>query len=235
MPMTKRKILILTANPINLSRLNLDQEVREIKEGLKRSPYRDKFEIVTEWAVRPDDLRRTLLEHQPQIVHFSGHGSGETGLFLNGDDDFPKLVSTESLARLFRLLSDVECVLMNACYSEWQGEVIREHIDYVIGMSDAIGDAGAIKFAVGFYDGLGAGRSIPDAFEWGLVAIDLEGIAETNIPRLLKRKFHENNIEVISIYTALEVPEGAVKIGSLLIFPSPRNHAVIKPFRPKGH
>ena len=75
-----KKILILSANPINTGRLRLDQEVREIQNGLERAKSREKFEIITKWAVRPDDLRRALLDHEPEIVHFSGHGGGNQGL-----------------------------------------------------------------------------------------------------------------------------------------------------------
>jgi hypothetical protein len=42
--------------------------------------------------------------------------------------------------------------VLNACYSEIQANAIVQHIDYVIGMSQAIGDTAAIKFAMGFYD-----------------------------------------------------------------------------------
>jgi len=76
-----RRILILAANPTDTGRLRLDAEVREIQEGLKRSAGRDCFEITSRWAVRTDDLRRALLEHEPHIVHFSGHGDGENALF----------------------------------------------------------------------------------------------------------------------------------------------------------
>ncbi len=57
-----KKILILTANPKNSDKLRLDEEVREIQEGLQRSRSRDQFEIISKWAVRPDDLRRALLD-----------------------------------------------------------------------------------------------------------------------------------------------------------------------------
>ena len=43
---------------------------------LKRSKSRFLFEIVTGWATRVEDLHRALLEYQPTIVHFSGHGDG---------------------------------------------------------------------------------------------------------------------------------------------------------------
>ena len=186
-PDSVRKILILAANPKNTSQLRLDEEVREIQEGLQRSRIRDQFEIVSRWAVRPDDLRRALLDHEPQIVHFSGHGAGAEGLALENSSGEAQLVSSAALARLFKLFQkDVECVLLNACYSEVQVEAIHQHIDYVIGMSEKIGDRAAIEFASGFYDGLGANRTYEDAFEFGLSAIDLEGIPETSIPQLKK-------------------------------------------------
>ena len=183
-----KKILILTANPKNSDKLRLDEEVREIQEGLQRSRSRDQFEIISKWAVRPDDLRRALLDHEPQIVHFSGHGAGTKGLVLENNAGQMQLVSASSLARLFKLFCEkVECVLLNACYSEAQAAAIHQHIDCVIGMNQAIGDRAAIEFAVGFYDGLGAGRGYSDAFEFGLSAIDLEGIPETATPQLKQR------------------------------------------------
>lgn len=184
-----KKILILSANPKNTAKLRLDEEVREIQAGLERAKIRDQFEMITKWAVRPEDLRRALLDHQPEIVHFSGHGEGEKGLVLEDDNGQLQLVSTESLGRLFRLFQNtVECVLLNACYSEAQAEAIHQHINYVVGMNQAVGDRAAIKFAVGFYDALGAGRSYDDAYEFGRSAIDLENIPEYATPVLKSRK-----------------------------------------------
>ncbi|HBB33655.1 MAG TPA: CHAT domain-containing protein [Cyanobacteria bacterium UBA8803] len=183
-----KKILILTANPKNTDKLRLDEEVREIQAGLERSQRRDRFEIVTRWALRVEDLRRALLDHEPQIVHFCGHGAGERGLALENSSGTMQLVSTDSLVRLFNLFKDtIECVVLNACYSEAQAEAIHQHIDYVVGMNKAIGDRAAIEFAVGFYDALGAGRSYENAYEFGCSAIDLEGIPESLTPVLKSR------------------------------------------------
>jgi hypothetical protein len=64
-----------------------------------------------------------------------------------------KFVDAEALAGLFKLFADrVQCVILNACYSEVQAEAIARYIPYVIGMSEAIGDRAAIEFSVGFYD-----------------------------------------------------------------------------------
>ena len=47
-----KKILILSANPKNTSPLRLDQEVREIEEGLRRANKREQFQLEQKWAVR---------------------------------------------------------------------------------------------------------------------------------------------------------------------------------------
>ncbi|MDF5722792.1 MAG: AAA-like domain-containing protein [Rhizonema sp. PD37] len=183
-----KKILLLSANPINTSKLRLDEEVREIQAGLERAKQRYEFEIISKLAVRVDDLRRALLDYEPEIVHFSGHGVGSEGLALENSSGLMQLVSAEALARLFKLFPQIECVVLNACYSQVQAEAIHQHIDYVIGMNKAIGDQAAIKFAVGFYDALGAGRTIEDGFEFGCTSIDLESIPESATPVLKNRK-----------------------------------------------
>ncbi|HEY9696981.1 MAG TPA: CHAT domain-containing protein [Trichocoleus sp.] len=184
-----KKILILTANPQNTDKRRLDAEVREIQAGLERAKKRDQFEIISKWAVRPEDLRRALLDYEPQIVHFSGYGAATEGLALEAESGKMQFVSASSLAKLFEMFKDkIECVLLNACYSEAQAEAIRQHINYVIGMHQVIGEQAALEFSVGFYDALGAGRSIEDALKLGCISIDLEGIPASLTPVLKRRK-----------------------------------------------
>jgi hypothetical protein len=186
------KILVLTANPKipNYGPLRLDAEVRQIEEALRRSQHRNRFQLETQLATRTKDLRRALLDHQPQIVHFSGHGSGEQGLVLENNDGKLQLVSTQALTQLFGTseISEVECVLLNACYSEVQAIAIHQIVDCVIGMHQPIGDKAAILFAEGFYDALGAGIPYEEAYKVGCNAIALEGIPEHQIPVLKNRK-----------------------------------------------
>ena len=171
-------ILILAANPKNTNTLRLDEEVREIEEGLRRSKHRKNFKIEHKCAVRIKDLRRALLDYSPEIVHFCGH-AGLNGIILENERGEAVLVQIDALSELFEICADhVQCVILNACYSERQAIAISRHIDYVIGMSDRIGDKGAIEFAVGFYDGLGAGKSIEQAFKLGCSAIHLKDIPE---------------------------------------------------------
>jgi hypothetical protein len=116
-----KTILVLAANPKDTSRLRLDQEVREISSGLQRARKRDEFVLEQVWAARPMDVRRAMLDLKPSIVHFCGHGAGEKGVAFEDEAGDTKLVSAEALAGFFELFSDtVECVVLNACYSEIQ-------------------------------------------------------------------------------------------------------------------
>jgi CHAT domain len=82
------------------------------------------------------------LDHNPQIVHFSGHGVGEQGLLLKSPTGKIQAVSGLALARLFKAFQrSVNCVVLNACYSEVQAAAIHEHIPYVVGINAAIGDS----------------------------------------------------------------------------------------------
>ncbi len=185
----KKTILMLAANPKDTAQLRLGAESREILAGLERSKHRDQFELITRFAQRPDDMRRALLDINPDIVHFSGHGGGSNGLVLENDAGKLQFVPTASLTRLFNFFSNtIECVVLNACYSEEQATAIHEHINCVVGMNRAVGDRSAIKFAIGFYDALGAGRFYEDAFEMGLIAIDVDRLKGLDIPRLKLRE-----------------------------------------------
>ncbi|MCG9886863.1 MAG: CHAT domain-containing protein [Cyanobacteria bacterium] len=179
------KILLLSAQPRDLNPLRLDEEKRDIEQGLERARHRDRFQLIKKEAVRKRDLRRAVLEEEPQIVHFSGHGGGEEGLALEDDNGNMMTASAEGLAALFELFETLHCVVLNACYSEVQAQAIAQQVPYVVGMNDAIGDRAAIEFAVAFYDALGAGREVPFAFKYARAAIDLADIPESHKPVLL--------------------------------------------------
>ena len=189
------RILVVAANPLKTQPLRLDEEVKEIQEALRRSRQRDNFQVNMRLAATPKDLRRALLDLEPQILHFSGHGAGAEGLVFVSDasagaiyrsadgavqsrstaGDGVRYVNATTLANLLRLCDDhLECVVLNACYSDVQAEAIAAHVPYTIGMGDAVGDQAARQFSEGFYDAIGAGKSYEKAFEWGRVAIELD-------------------------------------------------------------
>ena len=183
-----QRILILAANPLDSSRLRLDEELREIDAVLSRAKQRDRFDIRPQYATRPSDIQQALLDYNPQIVHFCGHGDGVQGLVFADDRGRSQFVKAQALANLFELFADqVKCVVLNACYSEVQAAAIVAHVDAVIGMNQPIGDKAAIRFAEGFYRGLGAGKDVEFAYKLGRNSVELQGIPEEHIP-VLKRK-----------------------------------------------
>ncbi len=171
-----RKLLIFAANPNRSGHRRVDREVRDIEEGLNRTRNRDEFEIIKQWAVRPRDLRRAVVEEAPYIVHFTGHGDGAAGLYFEDTTGNPQMVSHKALASLFKLIAQrnqIECVFLNGCYSSVQAEAINQHVSYVVGVHQAVGNDAAIEFAVGFYDVIWAGESVEFAFNSGKVAVDM--------------------------------------------------------------
>jgi hypothetical protein len=213
--MNKHTILFLAANPLGTDRLALDREARAIQMELERSGHRDRFELVTRWAVEPLDLLRELRKLRPTVVHFSGHGahsvpseyrSDETphrdvvgedgrggeepqhGLSFQGSDGRAQRVSVKALQDAFGAAgSSVQIVVLSACYSAAQAEALLAHVDCVVGMRRTIHDDAARSFAIGFYGGLGERESIAAAFRQGCAAISLEGLPDADRPRLAVR------------------------------------------------
>lgn len=183
------KILFLTADPSDESRLRLGQELRDIKVRLGKP---GRFQLEQRESVRVGDITDAIFDVEPQIVHFSGHGKSTGELCFENEVGKVQPVKPDALAAMFKLFAQsINCVVMNACYSEIQAEAIAEYIPFVIGMNDAIGDKAAIAFAVGFYKALAANRSIEDAYEFGCVEIQLQGI-----PEHLKPVIYKKNISV---------------------------------------
>lgn len=183
------EILFLAANPKGTKRLALDQEFREIRDKVRRSKYRDRLALSSDWAVRPDDLIQLLNERSPHVIHFSGHGSSADEIVLVDDKGRAKPLGKAAVENLFRLLSgNVRVVVLNACFSETQAKAIVRHVDCAVGMSRAIGDRAAIIFAASFYRALGFGHSVKHAFEQGKLALQAEGIPEDTTPQLLVRR-----------------------------------------------
>lgn len=181
-------ILFLAADPTDASRLRLGEELREIQEKLQLAKLRDLFTLNQRMSVRPADLSQALLDLKPEVVHFSGHGMSTGELCFEDEIGKTHPIHPDALADLFEQFADhIKCVMLNACYSEYQAKAIVKHVDYVVGMNKAIGDKAAIAFAIGFYQALGAGRSIEDAFKLGCVQIKLKGIAENLTPVLVKK------------------------------------------------
>lgn len=182
------RIVFFAANPSDTHALALDKEARSIEEKVRMSELRDRLYFRSKWAVRPDDLLQVLNEEDATVIHFSGHGSENEELALVGGNGETKPVTTEALCALFRVLrGSIRLVVLNACFSRYQAEAIIESVDCAIGMSQAIGDEAAVVFAASLYRAIGFGKSVQEAFDQGVAALMLEGIPESETPKLISR------------------------------------------------
>ena len=175
----KIRILFLSANSWTMSRILVDEEVREISERIHEGVYRDCFELYKYPAARPKDLQHLLLTYRPHIVHFSGHGSKRQKIILAGPHGRGKSVDQQGLADVFALYNNhVRLVLLNACFTKEQARSISEVVDYSIGAARPIGDKASVAFAGAFYRALGFGKGVREAF-----ASAKAELALTKIPR----------------------------------------------------
>lgn len=180
------KVLLLSANPADAP-LAIDEEFRAIDAKIRASDHRDYVDLIKHGAVRLEDLPGLLMRHKPHVVHFSGHGD-KVAIELTSSDGRGHLVPPSALADIFRVLKDnVRVVLLNACDSAPQAEAIVSVIDCAVGMSDEIEDGAAIAFAAAFYEALGYGKSIQDAFDLALVQLAGAG-ADRALAKLHKRR-----------------------------------------------
>lgn len=199
-------MLFLASDPSDIARLRVGQELREIQEKLQLSKFRDQFSMHTRFSVRPADLVQALLDTEPQIVHFSGHGASSGVLAFENQMGKAHPIHPDALAALFEQFSGrIQCVVLNACYSAVQARSIANYIPYVVGMSQQISDQASLAFTAGFYQALAAGRSIEDAFQLGCVQMRLENIPEHLTPQLIQ---NQNHAPAPMIEIGLDVQKG---------------------------
>src|SRR4051812_48608155 len=107
-------ILLLSANPSDRSRLDLDDEARSVQQIFRHNP---RFTVKVAPAARIEDFQ-THLRDRPAVVHFGGHGappeeaepiaglgvaapSPDGRLLVRDDDGLAVVVAPDGLARLF--------------------------------------------------------------------------------------------------------------------------------------
>ena len=186
------RILFLASNPSDTTMLRVGAETRQIKEEIAQAKDRDHFLFTTNFAVTTRTLSRAIVQEDPAIVHFSGHGD-EEGLCLETESGLTKLVDATALDALFKNFTDsIQCVILNACYSKTQSAAIVQNIPFVIGMSRQVADEAALAFSVGFYQALVDGWDIEKAFNLGQASMALATSGAQDVAVLLKKPVPQN-------------------------------------------
>jgi len=181
-------VLVLAANPIGTDLLQLEKEAERIQQRLQEGEAGKSFVVKVERAVQVEDLSKYLLQYTPLILHFSGHGNSSGDIILNNDQGQAQSVSPESLAQLLAIVGGrLECVVLNACFSLEKADALVEHVSFVVGMDAEIDDESAVRFAAGFYRGIGFGRGYYNAFELGRSEINLLNLPDGTVPHCITR------------------------------------------------
>jgi hypothetical protein len=171
-------VLFFAASPEDQTPLRIDKETREIERRLRSSEYREAIYFETRMARQLPDLIQDLNEVKPAVLHFSGHGSGAELLFEDEDGKSHSL-GNETLGKLLAAApAGIRLAVFNSCESSAQAQIAIGHIDLAIGMNTSIGDTDAKVFAGQFYNSLGFGLSVAEAFAQATLQIELEGSAE---------------------------------------------------------
>lgn len=174
------KLLLASASPERAVRLRVDEEFRQIVGKLRASRYRDRLEVIQSSALRFEDLRTALLEHEPHILHLSCHGEPDGSLrFESANNDQGRLVPKKNLLKLLHALHDnLRLVVFAACHSAEVARDVPPTIGLSIGMSDAVFDKETIEFTLAFYEALAYGKSVQKAFDVALADLDQDQIPQ---------------------------------------------------------
>jgi CHAT domain-containing protein len=197
---SKLRVLYLTANPDAIEEtvtrpdgtteeygvwLRVDREVRDVKQRLRGSRYRD---LVHKPAADFSEFVDGLNDHRPHVVHFSGHAHSG-GIILEADDDqnehdFP----FDQLARLLGATTDPpQLVVLNACESLDGADDLLQTVPVVIGMAETIDDAAAIVFASYFYGAIAAAQSVQAALDQSKIAMEQISLGDATLPTIRTR------------------------------------------------
>ncbi|MEM7573521.1 MAG: CHAT domain-containing protein [Bacteroidota bacterium] len=171
------KILMLTSNPSDTVKLNLDREHSRINSELEDKGSSAEFKLYRQRDTTIMDLTKSIVKHDPHIVHFSGHGQDAKAaveidesdplaevqpdqkgglMFQQIEGHESKIVDAKTLQFLFKSFTSthkvpIKVVMLNACHASEQAAAIGSVVDYVIGTNDAIMDEAAWTFSTGFY------------------------------------------------------------------------------------
>lgn len=170
------KVLMMMASPKQQTHLRLDEEARDMSHELALvKEATQHVEVKHAWAVRVRDIQGAVLNEKPKVLHFSGHGSPGSLCFEN-DQGAAQSVDADAFADFIALCDGLECLVLNACYSDSVAKQAARHLKAVVGCDVSVADVACIMFTKAFYRALAHGRSYKDAFSLAVNELNLAGL-----------------------------------------------------------
>ncbi len=179
------RILFVSANPDWTPRLDLLDELRELKQSLRGKKY--SLELLP--AARPEDLKDAIDGNSADIdiLHFSGHATKKDGLLFRQGDGRKTPITATDLNNFFEKKT-VKLAILNACNTRETAEGITGFANTVIGTTAKLQEKSAKKLTKVLYAALGNGKSIDEAFEEATQTLEKTGLQNIYQPSRLPTK-----------------------------------------------
>lgn len=164
---------------------DLSEEFRLVQQRLHATPYGGAITLYPVPAARPEDLTEALLRYQPVVVHFAGTGTRDDGVLFRADDGGQVPVDTNALGILLKEAApQLALLLVNACWGSELAEQASETVGCGIGMTGLVDDTAAHRFSGEFYQAIGFGKSVGQAFRTAKWALATYGLMAHETPRI---------------------------------------------------
>jgi len=186
---TRSIVMLIGASPSDQATLLLSAEFDMINSAVRQGTHRDDIAIEQSQNTLASELVPDLVRSSPKLVHFSGHGRESGELIFEDPHGASAPLRPELLGAVFSGFSDIiRCVVLNACWSESQADIIGAHIPVVVGMSTQVSDLAALNFSSTFYLAIGEGKSVSEAFSLAVLQLRVATPSDAEAPILRIRQ-----------------------------------------------
>lgn len=182
------RIALLVTNPDYRASLQTGIEARDIQAAAKLGGKPEKVEIKIFPAPTFDTLVDALNTYRADILHFSGHGGGQSLVFDNvkAGDDGGTILDFGMVARLVESASyKPKLLVLAACDTADGADQFLGVIPAVVAMKDSIDDEAACEFSSRFYRSLTSGASIRSSLVQAKESLKQKGYVDADLPDLI--------------------------------------------------